>query len=208
MTDITPSRYTSLTSIDVTMPTLTDSTLYSLDVTNSSGVGSGTFLVGSTIPVAPPFTDKSTLTYVETQLSLPVGFSLLFTTTEMDATLTTVATVADLLLNHESDGTTTVFTFDDIALSYTGNIISGQVNTVGIIYDASLSTIRLLVNGVLADTVEYIRAAISGSNTVLVGSKPWNVSDFRLFDAALSDGAVNYYHLDASSTGLGVGRLG
>jgi hypothetical protein len=49
MTDITPSRYSSLTSIDVTMPSLADAT-YSIDVTNSSGVGSGTFLVGAPGP--------------------------------------------------------------------------------------------------------------------------------------------------------------
>ena len=51
MTDITPSRYTSLTSIDVTMPVLTDNTLYSVDVTNSSGVGSGAFTIGTIAPV-------------------------------------------------------------------------------------------------------------------------------------------------------------
>jgi hypothetical protein len=45
MTDITPSRYTSETSIDVTIPTLVDGT-YSIDVTNSSGLGSGAFIVG------------------------------------------------------------------------------------------------------------------------------------------------------------------
>ena len=45
MTDITPSTYTSETSMDVTIPTLVNGT-YSIDVTNSSGLGSGTFTVG------------------------------------------------------------------------------------------------------------------------------------------------------------------
>ena len=62
MTDITPSRYTSLTSIDVTMPVLTDNTLYSVDVTNSSGVGSGSFEVGLVIPPDTSSTQKYTLT--------------------------------------------------------------------------------------------------------------------------------------------------
>ena len=46
MTDITPIRYDSYTSIDVKMPLLTEAT-YSIDVTNSTGVGSTTFPVVS-----------------------------------------------------------------------------------------------------------------------------------------------------------------
>jgi hypothetical protein len=45
MTDITPIRYSGLNSIDVTMPSLADAT-YSIDVTNSSGTGSGAFTIG------------------------------------------------------------------------------------------------------------------------------------------------------------------
>ena len=44
MTDIAPSRFTSETSMDVTIPTLAIGT-YSVDVTNSTGTGSDVFTV-------------------------------------------------------------------------------------------------------------------------------------------------------------------
>ena len=151
---------------------------------------------------------NSTATYTEGTLSLPIGFSLLFTTDEISADLGEIFTIAGKSITHQYSGGATSFVFDGLTLSYNGEIASNGRTTVAIIFDASLSTLRLLVGGTLEDTVPCTTGAISGSNTVLTGSKPWNISDFRLYNKGLSDGAVNYYHLDASSTGLGVGRLG
>jgi hypothetical protein len=116
--------------------------------------------------------------------------------------------IAGMIITHEYSGGVTSFVFRNSTLTYNGEITSGQVNTVAIIYDTSLSTIRLLINGVLVDTLPETTGAFLGTPTSLFGYKAWNVSDFRLFNTALSDGAVNYYHLDAASTGLAVGRLG
>ena len=46
MTDITPSRYTSETEFDVTIP-VSVAGVYSIDVTNSSGIGLTPFTVNS-----------------------------------------------------------------------------------------------------------------------------------------------------------------
>tara|TARA_R110002096_G_scaffold2039_4_gene10595 strand:+ start:203 stop:622 length:420 start_codon:yes stop_codon:yes gene_type:complete len=139
---------------------------------------------------------------------MPTGFSVLFTTTEIAPTLGQIVHLAGTIITHEYSGGVTSFVWRSNTLTYNGEITSGQVNTVAIIYDTTLSTLRLLVDGVLVDTVPETTGAFLGTPTALVGHKAWNVSDFRVFNTALSDGAVNYYHLDAASTGLAVGRLG
>ena len=150
----------------------------------------------------------SSLTYVSEALSMPTGFSVLFTTTEIAPTLGQIVVVAGLSITHEYSGGVTSFVWRNSTLTYTGEITSGQVNTVAIIYDTTLSTIRLLIDGVLVDSLPETTGSFLGTPTSLEGSKAWNISDFRLYNTALSDGAVNYYHLDAALTGLAVGRLG
>tara|TARA_R110001592_G_C12847803_1_gene721535 strand:+ start:283 stop:744 length:462 start_codon:yes stop_codon:yes gene_type:complete len=151
---------------------------------------------------------NSSVTYQATSIIPPTGFTLLFTTTQISATLGDVINVGGITITHQYSGGVTSFTLLGETLNYTGEITAGQINTVAIVFDTSLSNLRLLANGVLVDTIEYLGNSVVALPVSLVGGKAWNVSDFRVFNKALSDGAVNYYHLDASSTGLGVGRLG
>ena len=81
MADITPSRYTSETSFDVEIPVSTAGS-YSIDVTNSSGLGSTPFTVNPAVSL--------TLTDLENRVgdtvtSLVVGLDLVTIGTEFTA---------------------------------------------------------------------------------------------------------------------------
>ena len=140
--------------------------------------------------------------------SLPSGFTLLFTTSSIYGTLGDIIVMTNGIdISHEESGGVTTFICDGITLTYNGDLSSG-LTTIGIVYNASESLLKLFVGGELVDSQEYIKGSIDASDISLQGTKEWNVSDFRVYSKSISNGAIEYYNFDALGVGLATGRLG
>lgn len=137
---------------------------------------------------------------------LSTGFTILFSTNYLSDEVGVLLELPDFEVSHSHSSGTHSFVIDGLTFNYVG-VIDDWVG-VGIVFKANESSLSLYVDGVLVSSQELLRPPIPSGSVKVGDTKTARISDFRLYNKVISEGAIVYYNDDAKREMLALGRLG